>query len=509
MNLVRLPDNMYTLLSKGFVEQVPPGTRSSPSTVHVDSRPLIFNRRCSTRSSFIPHFDTSRVQWIKSWTLNCSKFYVFAAVSDGMERNTPTRAEFEVVDKGLLNRMSSALQASVVKVKPSGDNLENLKTSIKRYQVLCESTHKNFSYTKYVIHKEVDLLNKTFRSDDHRRMSQTSFMVEARTYSRLLPALNALDPPIGSPQAFDIHVTDNNEQFDFLLQDMEAEDSNYRDQHMALGMKQAETAVRWLAALHAYHWNSGSWADEKLWEQGGYWTLDKRHEDLATMERDWDVVVANWKDVYPDVFTDPRICQLGTRLRQSARNVSERLAERWPEHRTLIHGDFKTANLFFDGDADAMVALDWQWCGGGLGVMDLQYLLRTSCALEVLHNEEHLLRCYHTNLVASLTRFDKRPIATAGQEHTPSCDQSQAAEAARGYITWEELQEQYALACVDYGRFLVGGMWRQNTPETCARNQHSINQGMHKRCPDVFVWIVRQLDAMLEALDRGPEPPAI
>jgi Ser/Thr protein kinase RdoA (MazF antagonist) len=103
------------------------------------------------------------------------------------------------------------------------------------------------------------------------------------------------------------------------------------------------------------------------------------------MERDWDVVVANWKDVYPDVFTDPRICHLGTRLRQSARNVSERLVERWPEHRTLIHGDFKTANLFFDGDADAMVALDWQWCGGGLGVMDLQYLLRTSCALEVVH----------------------------------------------------------------------------------------------------------------------------
>jgi hypothetical protein len=48
-----------------------------------------------------------------------------------------------------------------------------------------------------------------------------------------------------------VYKQDNNEQFDFLLQDMEAEDSNYRDQHMALGMKQAETAVRWLAALHA------------------------------------------------------------------------------------------------------------------------------------------------------------------------------------------------------------------------------------------------------------------
>jgi hypothetical protein len=83
----------------------------------------------------------------------------------------------------------------------------SIHRSIKRYQVLCESTHKNSSYTKYVIHKEVDLLNKTFRSDDHRRMSQMSFMVEARAYSRLLPALNALDPPIGSPQAFDIHVT--------------------------------------------------------------------------------------------------------------------------------------------------------------------------------------------------------------------------------------------------------------------------------------------------------------
>jgi len=383
------------------------------------------------------------------------------------------------MDSSIISRMASALETNVVEVTPTGDTMENLKTSIKSFDILCEGPCEDSTYTKSIVQKEVDIMKKTYRSDEHRRMSQHSFLVEARAYTHILPALNDLRPPIGSPVAFDIQVLDNNNHFCFLLQDMQAGDSKHRHQHLALGMQETETAVRWLAALHAHHWDSGSWSDHQLWEHGGYWTLDKRTADLDNLERDWDVVVANWRGAYPEVFADPKVRQLGARLRQAGPRLSRALAQRWPTHRTLIHGDFKTANLFFNAGAGAVVALDWQWCGGGLGAMDLQYLLHTSSSLQVLHERERFVHCYHQSLL----------------HHLAALGLSEAAAPSL-----EEFKEQFEVATLDYGRFLLGSMWRKNTPDACAAAVGSINQGMHKRCSETFVWLVQTFATSLEEL---------
>ena len=55
---------------------------------------------------------------------------------------------------------------------------------------------------------------------------------------------------------------------------------------------------------------------------------------------------------------------------------------------TLVHGDLKTANIFFrrpGSGADSPVQfIDWQWTGPGLAATDIIYLMLTSMDSYVL-----------------------------------------------------------------------------------------------------------------------------
>ena len=200
-----------------------------------------------------------------------------------------------------------------------------------------------------------------------------------------------------------------------------------------------------------------------------------------SMEGDWRTTVKNWTAEAPELFVKEEICRLGTRLRTGARAFSQDLVDRWPRHRTLIHGDFKTANLLFAPDVSSVSVVDWQWCGAGLGAMDFVYLLYTSCDLEVLENEEQYRRLYFDGVVGHLEALGK-----------PCSD-----------FTWEVFNEQCEMAALDYARFLVGSMWVKNTPQSCVALANSMNQGMHKRSVAHFVRLVGQVDAFLAKKERN------
>ena len=60
---------------------------------------------------------------------------------------------------------------------------------------------------------------------------------------------------------------------------------------------------------------------------------------------------------------------------------------------TMVHGDYKQANMFFRAaagaeDADEVVVFDWQWTGPGVGATDLLYV----CAM-ALHDEVAAHEC--------------------------------------------------------------------------------------------------------------------
>jgi hypothetical protein len=69
--------------------------------------------------------------------------------------------------------------------------------------------------------------------------------------------------------------------------------------------------------------------------------------------------------------------------------------------RTLVHGDFRLDNLFFDGDPEPLV-VDWQGVANGPGVYDLAYFLSGTLPPHTAReDEEGLVRAYHGALVAA------------------------------------------------------------------------------------------------------------
>ncbi len=82
-------------------------------------------------------------------------------------------------------------------------------------------------------------------------------------------------------------------------------------------------------------------------------------------------------------------------------DLADRLAE---PPVTVLHGDFRADNLFFDqkGDTPEIWAIDWQISCIGRAVFDAAYFISQSVPLRASHfTERTMLEAYHTALVAN------------------------------------------------------------------------------------------------------------
>jgi len=84
-------------------------------------------------------------------------------------------------------------------------------------------------------------------------------------------------------------------------------------------------------------------------------------------------------------------------LDRNSIEVVRELVRRAPE--TLVHGDFRLDNLFFD-DGDDPLVVDWQGVARGPGVIDLAYFVSGSLPPDASGDDELLLvRAYHEALL--------------------------------------------------------------------------------------------------------------
>jgi hypothetical protein len=171
-----------------------------------------------------------------------------------------------------------------------------------------------------------------------------------------------------------------------------------------------KTAITWLASFHSkFMFNKFMLNNaDNLWSQGGYWHLATRQDELAAMPE--------------------------SDLKQQASKLDKHLKE--AKFQTLIHGDAKFDNLCFHADGNSVAAVDFQYVGRGVGVVDLAYLAGSALDQSGLEEFGELVLPFYLSAL------------------------KQALVSVNSTIDFEQLSKEYEslypVAWADFYRFLLG-----------------------------------------------------
>ncbi len=178
----------------------------------------------------------------------------------------------------------------------------------------------------------------------------------------------------------------NKRRYLLMLEDLAP--ARLGDQVAGCSADEARTALRDVAKMHAAFWN-----DPRL--ENTWWIMPL---DLAPN------IFRHFLEESRDAFFE----QYGSRLSPSAREKFDWFREHDVEifricggHPfTLVHGDFRLDNMFFDDSRDQIVLFDWQGPGKGLAAFDVAYFLSASLPLGTPPEvEQSIMRSYHDDLV--------------------------------------------------------------------------------------------------------------
>ncbi|KIM23724.1 hypothetical protein M408DRAFT_76999 [Serendipita vermifera MAFF 305830] len=287
------------------------------------------------------------------------------------------------------------------------------------------------------------------QADESHVRKLLSYKVERFFYSELSSRL-----PTTAKVAHYYPTTENQEEEDRPVQ-LFLEDLSIEHPIPARGSLDREntlTVLSWLATFHGTFWNIHQDPDIKsrlvppplqfkggntagVWEQGTYWYLDTRRDELDSTDVGEYKWLLNWVD------------KVDTTIKAEA-----------AKYGTLLHGDVKGANTVFShkdsatqGARSRCALYDFQYVGIGLVTRDLVKFLGTSVQsglLRTLEQEKELLRAYHADLMQSVgLRPESRRLAQ---------------EMAITNIEYDfsDFWGHWELALVDWCRFMAGwGSW--------------------------------------------------
>ncbi len=175
----------------------------------------------------------------------------------------------------------------------------------------------------------------------------------------------------------------------------------------AVSLQDVRNCLQWLAHFHGHFLG---YRPEGLWEIGSYWHLATRRDEWSKIEN--------------------------ARLKSQAEAIDQRLNS--CSYQTIIHGDAKVANFCFSASKSSVAAVDFQYVGGGCGMKDVIYLLR-SClsSSDCARHASALLDYYFAELTLQVNQKHPRVDVLALEQE------------------WRDL---YAIAWTDFTRFLMGWM---------------------------------------------------
>lgn len=199
-----------------------------------------------------------------------------------------------------------------------------------------------------------------------------------------------------------------------VLEDLDASGFNGRldDAHT---LDIAKQILYWLAHFHMQflqvdrgHSQSPSVTLEQQWSRGTYWHLATRPDEYHNM---------------PD-----------SALKRAAHRLDDALAH--AKFQTLLHGDAKIANFCFDMNKHRVAAVDFQYCGKGVGIVDVMYFLGSALSnTQLTQHADGLVAYYFAQI---------RHILDDGYGQV---------DISALIVEWQSL---YSVAWADFERFLVG-----------------------------------------------------
>ncbi|MBM3139321.1 MAG: hypothetical protein FJZ92_03670 [Chloroflexi bacterium] len=211
-------------------------------------------------------------------------------------------------------------------------------------------------------------------------------------------------------------------RYALLLEDLDG--ARVGDQVSGCTVEEARVALQALARFHASTWNSP--LVDRAW-------INRVDADAALVyglfRRTWPLFTQRYAAILPNLD------EIGAWLERHGLALLRRFSQR---PYTLLHGDYRLDNLFFDpgrlSGPESVTMIDWQAIRVGNAMQDVAYFIRPNVATALVDvAEEPLLRDYHAALVA------------AGVTDYP----------------WEACERDYALAqawLAMQGAFLLGAL---------------------------------------------------
>ncbi|XP_068591744.1 uncharacterized protein pkdc [Cebidichthys violaceus] len=231
-----------------------------------------------------------------------------------------------------------------------------------------------------------------------------SFQVEAHFYRNY-----STDRSCRTPAC--LAACSHGEEMLMVLEDLDVAGYDQRRVMTTVKDREIKACLSWLAHFHALFLGV---TPEGLWPIGTYWHLETRPDELEAMD--------------------------DAELKAAAGDINDKL--NGCLFKTIVHGDPKLANFCFSQSGGDVVAVDFQYVGGGCGIKDVAYFLG-SC-MEERECEKRvpgLLDYYFTEL----KRAVKKDVDAFALE--------------------KEWREMFAFAWTDFHRFLLGwkpGHWKIN-----------------------------------------------
>lgn len=247
-----------------------------------------------------------------------------------------------------------------------------------------------------------------------------------------------------------------------------------------------EEAVACLTAIAKFH--ALGFQDEeilskvsdKLCEYGGSYHLKNRNpKEIKNLQTTWDNFVKEISPANEELFTKQSILDLAKRMQNMAEFISNELS---PSHKdkyaTIVHGDYKSMNVFLSDKDSHPVIIDFASTGLGNPLSDVA--MHITHALDPEHlvdgGEEEMVDAYINALNDALSdgHFYPRDVAI----------------------------RHYQLAVLDYFRFIMGRLWRGSTLDTFEKRKNSKNSVYVNRSLDAAFNFIERADKYLERFEK-------